>query len=161
MTTIDPNIIDTHLAQGLRERAADLGDEDRFYQQVMATISVQPQRRWFHGWPAWFGRRTILVLVAVALVTLLAVAAGVGALLRSYPAPPVRPAVWSVTGTMIDGHATHTATLLADGTVLVAGGVTEGGTPANAELYDPATGSWTATRQMSAARYGHTATLVA
>ena len=82
MTTIDPILVDTHLAHGLRERATDLGDEDRFYEQVLATISVQPQRRWFSRWPARFGRRTSLVLVAAALVGLLAGAAGVGAFLR-------------------------------------------------------------------------------
>jgi hypothetical protein len=38
MTTIDPNVVDRLLAQGLRERAADIGDEDRFYQQVLATV---------------------------------------------------------------------------------------------------------------------------
>ena len=38
MTTIDPALVDTLLAQGLRERAADLGDEDRFYQHVLTTI---------------------------------------------------------------------------------------------------------------------------
>jgi WD40 repeat protein len=160
MTTIDPNVVDTLLVQELRERAADLGDEDRFYQQVMATISVVPQRRWFRSWPARFGRRTSLVLVAAALVSLLALAAGVGAFLRSHPAPPVRPAVWSVTGTMINDHVLHTATLLSDGKVLVAGGVTEGDEPGHAELYDPASGSWTATRQMSAGRHVHTATLL-
>ena len=47
MTTIDPNVVDAHLARGLRERAADLGDEDRFYLQVLATIAIRPQRRWF------------------------------------------------------------------------------------------------------------------
>ena len=148
MTTIDPNVVDTHLAQGLRERAVDLGDEDRFYQQVLATITVMPQRRWIRRWPAGFGRRTSLVLVAAALVTLLAMAAGVGAFLRSHPTPPIRPGDWSDTGTMIDGHALHTATLLADGTVLIAG-VPTGPRMNHAELYDPASGSWTATGNMS------------
>ena len=91
MTTIDPNVVDTHLAQGLRERAADLGDEDRFYQQVLATIAVLPQRRWFRRWPAGFGRRTSLVLVAAALVGLLAGTAVVGAFLRQPTAPSVGP----------------------------------------------------------------------
>ena len=65
MTTIDP-IVDTHLAQGLRARAADLGDEDQFYEQVLATIAILPQRRWFLRWPATFSRRTSLLLVAAA-----------------------------------------------------------------------------------------------
>jgi hypothetical protein len=51
-----------------------------------------------------------------------------------------------------------TATLLADGKVLVAGG----GTPAlpAAELYDPVTGSWTATAAMLVVRVSQTATLL-
>ena len=65
MTNIDP-IVDTHLAQGLRARAADLGDEDQFYEQVLATIAILPQRRWFLRWPATFSRRTSLLLVAAA-----------------------------------------------------------------------------------------------
>jgi len=56
----------------------------------------------------------------------------------------------------------HTATLLADGRVLVAGGYTGGfpnGTyPAAAELYDPATGNWTATGALANPRGRHTAT---
>ena len=55
MITIDPNVVDTYLTEGLRERAADLGDEDGFYQQVLTTIALQPQRRWFGRRPAGFG----------------------------------------------------------------------------------------------------------
>jgi N-acetylneuraminic acid mutarotase len=55
----------------------------------------------------------------------------------------------------------HTATFLANGKVLVAGG--QGDYPAlfaTAELYDPAAGTWTPTGSMSTNRYGHTATLL-
>ena len=45
-------------------------------------------------------------------------------------------------------HVQHTATLLPNGKVLVAaGGDGLGGILSSAELYDPATGSWTAHRQ--------------
>ena len=71
---------------------------------------------------------------------------------------------FSATGRMPIAVFDATATLLGDGEVLVAGGLTSGsvfGRPvANAELYDPATGTWAATGSMHAPRAGDTATLL-
>jgi N-acetylneuraminic acid mutarotase len=59
---------------------------------------------------------------------------------------------WTATGDRIDGRTNHTATLLADGMVLVAGGYgnthSQADALASAELYDPSSGSWTATGDM-------------
>ncbi len=64
---------------------------------------------------------------------------------------------------MLNPRVLHTATLLQNGKVLVAGGIITN-RPAlrtsSAELYDPATGLWTATAPMSVARINHTATLL-
>ena len=55
----------------------------------------------------------------------------------------------------------HTATLLTNGKVLVAGGTAGAGNyVTTAELYDPATGVWTATGSMSVARGSHSANLL-
>lgn len=70
--------------------------------------------------------------------------------------------------TMKTGRWMHTATLLPDGRVLIVGGrdnnCTSGCPPtsyyalASAELYDPATGTFTYTGSLNTARYGHVAT---
>jgi WD40 repeat protein len=68
---------------------------------------------------------------------------------------------WTATGSLATARWGHTATLLLDGKVLVAGGIDSSFIAfASAELYDPATGTWTATGNLATARYGHTATLL-
>jgi N-acetylneuraminic acid mutarotase len=71
---------------------------------------------------------------------------------------------WTSTGSMQQARSGHTATLLADGRVVVAGG--DGDSPTSgpllsAELYDPATGTWSQAASMAEGRGGHTATLLA
>ncbi len=66
---------------------------------------------------------------------------------------------WVSTGSMTSARVNHTATLLPDGKVLIAGG--EGSTVySSAELYDPATRTFGATGSMTALRRHHTATLL-
>jgi N-acetylneuraminic acid mutarotase len=72
---------------------------------------------------------------------------------------------WSLTGSMIYPHGLgHTATLLADGKILVAGGqsLIEGSRRviAIAELYDPSTGTWSLTGDMTEKRRDHKALLL-
>ena len=68
--------------------------------------------------------------------------------------------VFVPTGSMTVAREGHTATLLPNGMVLIAGGEDDSGILASAELYDPADGTFTATGSMTEVRAGHTATLL-
>ncbi len=67
---------------------------------------------------------------------------------------------WTETGSLKYDRCDHTATLLQDGRVLVAGGRDQISTNASAEIYDPVTGRWTQTGSLNHKRYNHTATLL-
>ena len=67
---------------------------------------------------------------------------------------------WSATGSLNTARYDHTATLLPNGKVLVAGGLITAAILASAELYDPASGTWSATGSLNTARDDHTATLL-
>ena len=64
---------------------------------------------------------------------------------------------------MTSDRKNHTATILADGRVLITGGTSGvSATPvSSAEIFDPQTGSFTATASMTTGRVYHTATLLA
>jgi Galactose oxidase, central domain len=64
------------------------------------------------------------------------------------------------TGPMTEARRGHTATLLGNGKVLIAGGTTSTEALASSELYDPTTGKFEPTGSMKEARANHTATLL-
>ena len=71
-----------------------------------------------------------------------------------------RTARWTITGSLHDARWGCTATLLRDGTVLVAGGHNGRAELSSAELYNPRTGTWRLTGSLRVARSGHTATVL-
>lgn len=104
------------------------------------------------------GRVQRLGLLVVVLAVLM------GGLAVS-PARVGASGTWGTTGGMLTARSYHTATLLPNGKVLVVGGYGSVGYYGNGslnstELFDPATGTWTATAPMTTPRYGHAATLL-
>ena len=67
---------------------------------------------------------------------------------------------WITTGNLGTGRYSHSATLLPNGTVLVAGGTDGTNSLATAQLYDPTTGTWSATGSCTTGRDYHAATLL-
>jgi hypothetical protein len=73
----------------------------------------------------------------------------------------VFPHGFRATADMTAARSSHTTTLLNDGKVLVTGGVDANNVAlATAELYDPASDTFTSTGSMTTSRSGHTATLL-
>jgi hypothetical protein len=86
-----------------------------------------------------------------------------GSAVSSQPAalPTSKPSPMPLTGPLGAGRQIHTATLLADGRVIVAGGLDFADLPlASVVLYDPATGTFSPTGSMGTARAFFTATLL-
>jgi len=75
-------------------------------------------------------------------------------------AQPLQAGAFSLTGSLGSRRGLHSATLLSNGKVLIAGGSSNTVVLASAELYDPATGKWTLTGPMNTARRTHTASML-
>jgi hypothetical protein len=76
---------------------------------------------------------------------------------------PVTEQFTPTTGSMATPRTLHTATLLPDGRVLIAGGWDIAGTPhnlASAEIYNPASGTFSSTGSMTVSRSQHSATML-
>jgi len=78
--------------------------------------------------------------------------------------PKVQAQSWSFTGSLQQARMYFTATLLNNGQVLVVGGTYRGTFVqyglTSAELYNPATGTFSTTGSLNTGRYGHSATLL-
>lgn len=75
--------------------------------------------------------------------------------------PPKESFKFTVTGSMLAARSGHSATLLRNGMVLVAGGADGLGVLDSAELYDPTKGMFTTTGNLIYSRQGHSATMLA
>jgi WD40 repeat protein len=102
-------------------------------------------------------------LLLVACITLSFVVAAVAFRSNSSPISTTASAAGSLTPAtpMLEPRSGHSATLLPDGKVLIAGGMRRNQDfYKSAELYDPATGKFQATGEMHERRVGHIAVLL-
>jgi Bacterial Ig-like domain (group 2)/Galactose oxidase, central domain/Kelch motif len=124
------------------------------------TANVTSTANWISGTPtvATVGPTTGLTTgVSLGSTT---ISAAVGSVTGTAPLSVVTSA-WVSTGSMTTAREGHTATMLPNGKVLVAGGSDNAGNNfASAEVYDPVAGTWTPTGSLTTARIGHTATLL-
>ncbi|CAF1663879.1 unnamed protein product, partial [Adineta ricciae] len=103
----------------------------------------------------------IILGVLIIFMILVGIAIGIYALLRKNQSKTtISNPEWFSTNNMIDIRYYHTATVLTNGKVLIAGG-NNGSVLDNAELFDPSTETWIITGSMNFKRFGHTATLLA
>src|ERR1700682_4438005 len=96
-----------------------------------------------------------------SLVLLIATAAATPGAGAGLIQPSGGVGTWSEAASLATGREEHTATLLPNGKVLVAGGTDgRGKVLASAELYDPVRNRWTSAGSMAATRIDQTATLL-
>ena len=87
----------------------------------------------------------------------------ISGLVATSVAPAFSSGTFAKTGSMNVARISHTATLLANGEVLVAGGDNssfQGSPLASAEIFNASTGAWTLTGSMTTARENHQAVLL-
>src|SRR5438046_10002891 len=106
-------------------------------------------RHYLFGISGWLPLRSAFLLLSTGAALLAAPLATQGASVN-----------FVVTGSLATARFSHTATLLPNEKVLVAGGSDGNSLLASAELYDPTSGTWSATGSLVFARNRHTATLL-
>ncbi len=107
-----------------------------------------------HGWLHYAPDSMRMQITTTLLVALL-----LGGL--SYPYVAVMAdGAWAPVGDLATPHVGHTATVLADGRVLVVGGERTSAGPVTdaTEVYDPTSRTWASVAPLPSAVYGHTAT---
>ncbi len=102
----------------------------------------------------------LMLVIGLALLALALEGGGQATAALPLATDTPAPGIWSPTGSLNTARQSHTATLLPNSQVLVAGGYGNGGELASAELYDPATGMWSTTGSLNTRRTYHTATLL-
>jgi Galactose oxidase, central domain/Kelch motif len=151
------------LAAALRAYLEDAPTEVRPTELARQFAAAYPHRRSALGrWGFELTPAMAWVLLLAGLLLALVLGGLVaGAWQADHAVVIAPPAMFSRTGSMATTRVGHTATLLHDGRVLVAGGNDGYGAFVSAEIYDPKTGTFSPTGPLTTARNNHTATLLA
>jgi hypothetical protein len=147
-----PANIEEHVRQHIASERAQIVVPSQMALRILRAVEVSKPVR---GRPG-----TGVLQLAAAMAFVLLLAAGIIWLRTAQSASRLVHGTWSPTGSMVDGRGFHTATRLADGRVLVVGGIQVFGTLASAELYDPRIRTWSKAGSLPTPRWGHTATLL-
>lgn len=107
-------------------------------------------------------RTRSLAMVALAVIAIGSIACESSEPPRDEPVGHASQAIATATTPMGTARGLASATMLADGRVLVAGGRGTGTSTylSTGEIYDPKTATWTASGSIGAARFGHRAVLL-
>src|SRR5215471_15733351 len=133
---------------------------------ALVPVLVQPSRAdtWVANGPlnlARYAQTATLLLNGKVLVAGGIPPGGVSATTQTAETYDPATGTWVPTGPMSTPRSSHTATMLSNGMILVAGGLNNLIVPTQvAELYDPAAGSWTNTGFLAVGRKLHTSTLL-
>jgi N-acetylneuraminic acid mutarotase len=90
--------------------------------------------------------KSAIVLILIVSTSVLSLAAGSG--------------TWTAIASLRNARESHTATLLSNGNVVVAGGQGSGNVIASTEVYSPTTGAWTTSGSLNTARASANAVLL-
>ncbi|MGW4382491.1 Kelch repeat-containing protein [Kitasatospora sp. NPDC004531] len=132
------------------------------------TTTVPTAAKWtaahdLAGATAWFGQHDgPVVLKGTTKVLVVGGADASGAALGRAAVYDPAADTWTATATQPSPRRLHAVTALADGKVLVTGGIGGSTAPglASAEVYDPVANTWTPAGTMNQARWGHSAVLL-
>jgi N-acetylneuraminic acid mutarotase len=144
----------------LEERLRDHIASERTQVSVPPQMALRILRAVEASRPAQQRPYTGMLQFATALAFVLLLASGIAWMRAAQSASRLVHGTWSTTGTMADNRGYHTATLLADGRVLVVGGLQIYRVLGSAELYDPRTRQWSPAGSLPTPSWGHTATLL-
>src|SRR5947207_12303728 len=132
---------------------------------AMTAPTVTPVGAWTHAGDlptpaAWYGQHDGPVLLGGGKAVVAGGQDAAGASVADTAVFDPAAGMWRPADALHTARRLHSLTLLPDGKILVAGGLSGSAGLSSAELYDPDTGKWTTTGSLGTARWAHSAALL-